>query len=162
MANTNVTLPGGSGIAAINDVIYIASAGSPQVYNPIGNLGNWSWGIKAEVADTTNQGTDWRQRIATLSDGDKISVDIFFLADGGGGQADGAPFDGTTPYSPSFHNGLGAVLTKRQLRQYKVVFSDGTTWYMQAFVTSFPISSEIGKARTAKVEFQVTGEPIFA
>lgn len=162
MANTNVTLPSGSGTGAINDIISIASAGSPQLYNPIGNLGNWNWGIKVEVADTTNQGTDWRQRIATLCDGDKISVDIFFLADGGGGQTDGTSFDGTTPYSPSFANGLGAVMTKRQLRQYRVRYSDGTTWYFQAFVTSFPISSEIGKARTAKVEFQVTGEPIFA
>jgi len=162
MSVVNVTLPGGSGEAAVGSVIWIASNGSPQVYNPIGNQGNWDWGIKTELADTTNQGTNWRQRIVTLHDGDKLTCEIHFVPSGGGGQTDGTSFDGVTPYSPSFHNGLGAVHTQGQLRQYKTVFPDGTTWYMQAIITDFPINADLTKDLMAKVVFQISGEPIFA
>ena len=61
MSVTNVNLPGGSGLPAVGSVLWIASQGSPQVYNPIGNQGNIDWSIKTEMADTTNQGTPWRQ-----------------------------------------------------------------------------------------------------
>lgn len=162
MSYTNVTLPGGSGEAAVGSVLWIGSAGSPQVFNPIGNLGNMDWGIKTELADTTNQGTPWRQRIVTLHDGDKFTAELHFRPDGGGGQTDTAPYDGVTPFSPSFHNGLGSIHTQGQLRQYKLVFPDGTTWYFQAIMTDFPINMDLTKDLLCKIVFQVSGEPIFA
>ena len=161
MSVTNVNLPGGSGLPAVGSVLWIASQGSPQVYNPIGNQGNIDWSIKTEMADTTNQGTPWRQRIATLHDGDKLTAEIHFLPSGGGGAHDGAVFDGVTPYSPSFANGLGAVFTQGQLRQYKIVFPDGTTWFMQAIITDFPINMDLTKDLICKVVFQISGEPLF-
>lgn len=162
MSLVNTTLPGGSGEAAVGSVLWIASLGSPQVYNPLGNQGNIDWGIKTEFADTTNQGTSWRQRIATLHDGDKMNVEIHFIPSGGGGAHDGATFDGVTPFSPSFNNGLGAVFTQGQLRQYKWVFPDATTWYFQAIIAEFPVNADLTKDILSKVSFQISGQPIFA
>jgi len=162
MSYTNVTLPGGSGLAAVGSVLWIASAGSPQVYNPIGNLGNMDWGLKAEFADTTNQGTPWRQRISTLKDGDKFTAELHFMPNGGGGQTDNTTFDGVTPFSPSFSHGLGSVFTQSQLRQYKLVFPDNTTYYIQMFISDFPMSMDLSKDLLCKLTFQVSGQPIFA
>ena len=162
MSLTNVTLPQGSGLPAVGSVLWIASLGCPVVYNPIGNLGNMDWALKAEVADTTNQGTNWRQRIVTLHDGDKLTAELHFMPNGGGGQHDGTSFDGTTPYSPSFNNGLGARHTQGIVSAFKLVFPDGTTWYFSAIITDFPIQMDLTKDLMCKVVFQITGEPIFA
>ena len=162
MSLVNVTLPSGSGLPAVGSVLWIASMGSPQVYNPIGNLGNQDWAMKAETADTTNQGTAWRQMIVTLRDGGKFTAALHFMPNGGGGQHDGALFDGVTPFSTSLANGLGAVFTSGQTRNYKLVFPDGTVEYMQMIITDFPINMDVTKDLDVKVGFQVVGQPIFA
>ena len=54
------------------------------------------------------------------------------------------------------------MFTQGQLRQYKIVFPDGTTWFMQAIITDFPINMDLTKDLICKVVFQISGEPLFA
>jgi hypothetical protein len=54
------------------------------------------------------------------------------------------------------------VFSSGQTRNYKLVFPDGTTEYMQMIITDFPINMDLTKDVDVKVGFQVVGQPIFA
>ena len=79
MSIENINLSGGSGVPAVGTILSVLTQTSPGDYLAIGNLGNWDLPLERAVADTTNQGTIWKQSIGTLFDGGKISAEIHFV-----------------------------------------------------------------------------------
>lgn len=155
MSVVNVNLNGG-GQPTVGSVIFVANVGSPQTFNPLGNLGNWKWGMKTKSVDVTNQGTPWTQAIPTIRDGSTITLDIHFVPQSAGS-------DGTAGIEGhSFATGLGMIFTLGQTRSFKIVYPDGTTWYFTAFILDFPIDAQVEKDLMASLTLQVTGEPLFA
>lgn len=153
MSFTNVTLPGGSGVPAIDAILYMLNDASPGVYVPIGNQADIDWGLKNEFADTTNQGVNWRQRIFTLHDADQIKVKAYFIPDSGNSTQEGG-IEGH-----GFEDGLGSIAIGDNLPRYwKWVFPDGATVFFAGFLADMPISAKIGNAMELNFTVQLTGE----
>lgn len=143
---------------AINTLLRIGTQGSPTVFATIANVGDITGpGFKADVVDVTSHSNSnpWRQKITTLLDNGDVSMKLFFIPSSAG-TSDGTPFghDGT--------NGLLSVFTGRQLREYSITFPDpaATTWYFQAYVSKFSMTSKVAGVLEADVTFTTTGEPI--
>lgn len=158
MSLINVTLAYNSsagGEAAVGSVLFIGTSGSPTTYTPLGNIGNEDWGLKLEEVDVTNQGTRWKRMLGTLFDGGKFSVEIFFIPSSVGADPSGA-------FGHGFASGLGAIFTLGNPVPWKLIFPDGTIEYFVGTITDFPISMDLTKALSIKMNITVTGQPIFA
>lgn len=149
----NLNLPEGSGIPAVGSVLSILSLAGG--YKPIGNLGNMKWGLKILDADTTNQGTVWKQGIPTLRDGNTITGDLHFIPGSPGADVSGA-LEGH-----SFIDGLGFIAIDADVRQYRLVWPDGSGMFFSAYMTEFPIDMSVEKDLLCSVTFKVTGQPTF-
>lgn len=158
MSLVNVTLAANNsagGEAAVGSVLWIGTLGSPTTYQPVGNVGNESWPIKADVVDVTNQGTKWKRNLLTLFDGGKFSAEVFFIPNSTASDTSGA-------MGHSFSTGLGAIFTAGQPMPWKLVFPDGTVEYFVGPITDFPIEMDLTKALSIKMTISVSGAPIFA
>lgn len=147
-----------SGIPAIGTVISVSNLGSPVVYNPIGNQANISENMKVEAADTTNQGTRWKQQIPTLFDPGTEVIDIHMIPNSIG-------VDGTTGivgHSFITPGALGNMFVNQEIRQWKKEYPDGSTEYFQAFLLDFPVTSDVAKDIMLKLTLQRTGPVTFA
>lgn len=151
----NVTLAEGPGIAAIGSVLYLQTLQTPPTFAAVGNLGNMKWGFKLKTADVTNQGTVWMQSIPTLRDGGTITGDLFFMPLSPGADAAGQ-IEGH-----SFVDGLGFIATNADVRQWKLVWPDGSGMFFSAYITDFPIDMAVEKALTCAITLTVTGPPTF-
>ena len=146
---------------AINTLIKIGNLGSPISFNTIANVGDISplLGMKADIVDVTSHSTTvpWRQKITTLLDNGDVSFKLFFIPSSAG--SDGTP---NTPYGHDGTNGLLAVFTGRQLREYQLVFPDpvATTYYFQAYISKFNILAKVAGVLEADVTFTTTGQPV--
>ena len=145
---------------AINTYLKIGNEGSPQIFNTIANIGDWTGpSFSGVLVDVTSHstGAPWVQRIVTILDNGDISVPCFFVPSSPGS-------DGTanTPFGHNGTSGLLAVYTQRQLREYQVVFPDpaNTTWYMAGYISKFSMKAAVKGVLTADVTFSLTGEPI--
>lgn len=142
-------------LAAINTVLAIGSQGSPQTFADIANIGDLEGpSFEAEVVDVTSHSTNnpWRQKIVTLLNGGQITLPLFFIPASTGEGGHGAV------------SGLMNVFTQRQLRWYRLRFPDSaaTTWYFQAYVSTFNMSAPVAGVEQAAVTFELTGAPILA
>lgn len=137
---------------AINTLFKLGSAGCPQTFTAIANIGDMTGpGMSATVVDVTSHstGSPWRQKIVTLLDNGDITLPLFFLpADSG--------HDAST--------GLLSVFTSRTLREYSLTFPDAaaTTWYFQGFVSKFNMKAAVSGVLTADVTFTLTAQPLLA
>jgi hypothetical protein len=152
---TNVNLPLGSGIAAVGSLLQILNLASPSKYIPIGNLGNMKWGFKLMDADTTNQGTVWKQGIPTLRDGGTITGDLHLVPSSAGADLTGV-LEGH-----SFVTGLGHIAVNADVRQYKMTWPDGAGMFFSAYITDFPVDMQIEKDLLCNITWKVTGAPTF-
>ena len=156
MSLTNITLPynnNAGGEAAVGTILSLGTVGSPTTYLPIGNMGNIKWNLKVKTADVTNQGTNWTRAIPTLYEGGTITGDLHFVPN----SANTATIEGH-----SFATGLGSVFTQGTIAPWKLVFPDGTTWYLNGFITDFPIDANLEKDLMCAITITVVGEPTFA
>lgn len=146
--------------ASINTLLKIGNQGSPITFNTIANIGDINgFSLSATIVDVTSHSTNnpWRQKIPTLLDNGDLVCRMFFIPSSPG--SDGTP---NTPFGHNGTNGLLAVFTGRQLREYSVTFPDpaATTWYFQAYVTKFGQHATVAGVLEADTTFTSTGEPI--
>lgn len=146
---------------AINTLLKIGNEGSPQIFNTIANIGDYTGPtLSGVLVDITSHstGAPWVQRIVTILDNGDISVPLFFIPSSPG--SDGVP---ATPFGHNGTNGLLAVYSQRQLREYLIQFPDAaaTTWYMQGYISKFSMKAAVKGVLTADVMFSMTAEPIF-
>lgn len=140
---------------AINTFLKLGTQGSPQTFTTIANIGDISGpSFSAEVVDVTSHsnGDPWRRKITTLLDGGELTIPLFFIPSSG---------------SPDGHNGtngLLSVFSNRQLRRYALVFPDAaaTTYYFDAYISTFGMKEPVAGVLTADVTFVITGEPILS
>lgn len=138
---------------AINTLLKMANAGSPQVFTTIANIGDLTGpGMSATIVDVTSHstGAPWRQKIPTLLDNGDITLPLFFIPSSPG------------PDGHDATNGLLSVFTSRALREFSLTFPDGaaTTWYFQGYVTKFSMKAAVAGVLTADVTITCTAEPI--
>lgn len=143
---------------AINTLLKIASAGSPQVFQVIANMNDITGpGFSANVVDVTSHSNSnpWRQKITTLLDQGDLTSKVFFIPSSPGTN------DGT-PFGHNFSTGLGAVFTGRQLREYSLTFPDAnaTTWYTQAYVSKLSTTNPVAGVNEMAATWTLTAEPI--
>jgi hypothetical protein len=155
---TDVTLPEGSGIPAVGTVVSVSNLGSPPVFNPIGNQGNITENMKVEQADTTNQGTRWKQSIPTLFDPGTEVMDIHFIPSSPGQDGNvgivGHKFTGGG-------GSLGDMFLNQEIRTWQKEYPDGTIEQFQAYLLDFPVTSDVAKDLMLKLTLQRTGQPVF-
>jgi hypothetical protein len=155
MSIPNITLPGGSGIPAVGSILNLLVYNSPQTYKPVGNMGNLKWGMKTMDADTTNQGTIWKQGIPTLNDGGTITGDLHMIP-----ASAGADYNANTLEGHSFDSGLGNIMINREVRQWRLDWPDGSGIYFSAYFTEYPVDMNLEKDMEANITLKVTGEVV--
>ena len=145
-------------LAAEGTLLQIAQSGvSPAIYNTIANVGDITGpSISATVVDVTSHSSaaPWRQKIPTLLDPGTISVKLFFIP-----ASDGSFGVPNTPFGHNGTNGLLSVFKARTLNPYAFVFTDGTTYFFNAYCTKFSQVAMVAGVYEATVEFTVTGTP---
>jgi Lambda phage tail tube protein, TTP len=144
---------------AINTLLKIANEGSPVTYNVIANIGDLTGPtMAAQLVDVTSHSTNtpWRQKITTLLDNGDITLPLYFVPSSPG--SDGVP---NTPFGHDGTNGLLAVFTERQNRNYSLTFPDAnaTTYYFNGYISKFSFKAPVAGVLTADVTFSMTGEP---
>lgn len=156
MSITPINLPYGSGEPGVGSQLSLLNLESPAVYVLVGNLGTQKWGLKVKTADTTNQGTVWTQSIPTLLDGATFAAELFFVPSSAGSEETHTGLEGH-----GFVSGLGWIMTQRQVRQWKLVWPDGSGMFFSAYLTDFPIDMKVDGVLTAQATLTVTGQPTF-
>jgi hypothetical protein len=156
MSIENINLSGGSGVPAVGTILSVLTQTSPGVYLAIGNLGNWDLPLERAVADTTNQGTIWKQSIGTLFDGGKISAEIHFVPGSAGIDPSGA-------FGHGFASGLGYLFTQfNTLLNFSLTAPGGQQCFFTGHITKFPLSFDLTKDIMVKMEITVSGQPVFS
>ena len=144
--------------SAINTLVSIGSAGSPQTFQVIANVGDITGpGFSAAVVDVTSHSNanPWRSKVTTLLDPGDLSFKLFFIPSSPGTN------DGT-PFGHSFTSGLGAVFQARQLREYSLTFPDAaaTKWYLQAYVSKLSQTAAVAGVLEQAASLTLTLEPL--
>src|ERR1035438_8728128 len=144
--------------AAEGTLLQIAQSGvSPQIYNTIANVQDITGpSLTATVVDVTSHSSaaPYRQKIPTLLDPGTLSVKIFWVP-----NSNGSFGVSNTPFGHNFTNGLGSVWEARSLNPYRIVYTDGTTAYFNAYVTKISQTAMVAGVYEATVEFDITGTP---
>ena len=151
------TIP--SALPAINTLLAIGSAGCPQTFQTIANVGDMGGpSFSADTVDVTSHSNDnpWDQWVTTLLRGGEVPIPLFFI-----------PSSGANPGGQFGHgasSGLMSVFTGRELRRYRLIFPDAasTTWYFDAFISNFAMKAPVAGVETADVTFKITGQPLLS
>ncbi len=150
MAGTTTSLIAAA-IAVEGMLLQVGDAGSPQIFNTVCNVTDYTEPLTADVVDITNVGDHWRRRISTLLDMGKIKFKIFWVMTEPTHQnlVDGAI------------QGLRYIFTNNILADWQIVYPDGENSMDQfpAYVTSFSISGKTGNVFEAEIELSNSGEP---
>jgi predicted secreted protein len=136
-------------LAAINTLLKVGDGGSPETFNTIANVGDYTpISPSGAVVDVTSHstGVPWRQKIITLLDAGKVQAKIFYIP------------TGTT------HNvatGLLGFLTNRTLKNWKIVWPDSgsTTFAFSGYVTAFQPTAPVAGVVEATLTIEITGQP---
>jgi hypothetical protein len=155
MAIENITLTGGSGIPAVGTIISVLTQTSPGAYLAIGNVGNIKWSLKREIADTTNQGTAWKQSVATLWDGGTVSFDMHYIPGSPGIDTSGA-------FGHNFQTGLGSLFLEfNTLLSFQINYPNATQVFFNAHITEFQQTLDLTKDAMAAITLTVSGQPVW-
>ena len=151
----NITLTGGSGIPAVGTILSVLTQTSPGDYLAIGNAGNLKWSLKREIADTTNQGTPWKQSIATLYDGGTVTIDLHYIPGSPGIDTSGA-------FGHNFPTGLGSLFLQfNTLLSFSLTYPNGTQVFLNGHITEFAQTMDLTKDLMANVTITISGEPVW-
>lgn len=151
----NITLSGGSGVPAVGTVLSVLTQTSPGAYLAIGNLGNWGLPLSRDVADTTNQGTIWKQTIGTLFDIGKIPVEIHYVPGSPGIDTSGA-------FGHGFTTGLGSFFLQfNTLLNFSLTAPGGQQAFFSGHITKFDLNFDLTKDIMLKCEITGSGAPVF-
>jgi hypothetical protein len=144
---------------SINTLLAVGSAGSPQVFCTIANVGDITGpGFSAAVVDVTSHSNanPWRSKVTTLLDAGDLSTKVFFIPSSLGTNTAGQQF------GHGFTSGLGYIFSQRQLREFSLTFPDAaaTTWYLQAYISKFSQTASVAGVLEMATTFTLTFEPI--
>ncbi len=140
----------GAAIAVEGLLLQLGNGASPQVFNTISNVKDWSEPNISETTDVTNVGDEFRRRIATLLDLGKVTFKIFWVMT-----------------EPTHFNGISAGITgirymwrHRTLGAWQAVYPNGVQSVDQflAYVTSFKVTGKVGDTFEADIELS-TNDP---
>jgi hypothetical protein len=151
---TNINLSAGSGMAAVGSILSVATPGSPITYRPVGNAGKQKWSPKSKTADTTNQGTNWTQLIATIRDGGTFTCELHFIPGSAAADSSGA-------FGHGFATGLGSFFEVGTLLFWELQFPNGTLFYFTGIIADFPIDMDPEKDLMVSMSISVSGQPNF-
>jgi hypothetical protein len=155
MSIENINLSGGSGVPSVGTILSVLTQTSPGDYLAIGNLGNFDWPLERAVADTTKQGTIWKQSIGTLFDGGKIPVEIHYVPGSAGIDPSGA-------FGHGFTTGLGSLFLQfNTLLNFSLTAPGGQQAFFTGHITKFPLTFDLTKDIMLKLEITVSGQPVF-
>ena len=142
-------IPSTSAVAAAIAVegllLQYGNGASPQVYNTLCNVQDWNEPNKAETADVTNVGDQYRRRISTLLDIGICKAKVFWVM-----------------REPTHENSVNAgvqgiryIWQQRLLVQWQIVYPNAgqSVDRFMAYVTGFAITGKVGGVFEAEVEF---------
>lgn len=150
MAGTTTSLIA-EAIAVEGLLLQVGDGQSPQVFNTVCNVSDYTEPLTADVVDVTNVGDHWRRRISTLLDMGKIKFKIFWVMT-----------------EPTHENdvtanvqGLRYIFTNNILADWQVIYPDGNSSQdsFPAYVTSFSITGKVGGVFEAEIELSNSGAP---
>lgn len=141
---------------AINTLLKMGNAGSPESYTLIANVGDITGpGFAGTIVDVTSHSTSvpWREKVTTLLDGGQVPFKLYFIPNDSG------------------HKQLLAVFYNRGALgqaagvppQWSLTYPDpsATTVYFTGFISKFSITATVAGVLEAAVTIDVTGEPIY-
>jgi hypothetical protein len=156
MSIENITLSGGSGIPAVGTILSVLTQTSPGDYLAIGNMGNIDWPLSRATADTTNQGTPWKQSVGTLFTGGDISAEFHYVPGSAGIDPSGA-------FGHGFASGLGYLFTQlNTLLNFSITGPGGQQIFFTGHITKFPLAFDLTKDIMVKMTIEVSGQPVFS
>ncbi len=124
--------------------ILMGNGASPQVFEPIANISDFTEPITAMTADVTNVSMTWKSYLATLLDMGKVKFKIFWVMTEPSHQdaVDGAV------------RGLRYVMVNRILADWQVIYPDGedSEDLFSAYVTGFNVTGKVGGVFEADIE----------
>ena len=142
----------GAGLSFTGFQLQAGNGASPEVFQTIFNVSDFTMPLKAEVVDVTNAGDLWRRRISTLLDMGTIKFKVFYQ-----------PKEGTHQNGSSATiRGIRKLMIDQTLVNFKAIYPDAysSTDYFAAYVTGFNETGKVGDVFTADIELSNNGAPI--
>ncbi len=101
-------------------------------------------GLKRDTIDATNMGSTapGREYIFGLLDGGEVTLEVNFLP-------------GDTTQQGLYHN----MISGTTYLPFSIVWTDGTTWTFNAFVTAFQPTGKVEDKLSASITLKITGVP---
>jgi hypothetical protein len=144
----------GAGLAFTGFQIQAGNGASPEVFQTVFNVADFTMPLKADIVDVTNAGDLWRRRISTLLDMGTIKFKIFYQ-----------PKEGTHQNgSQTAIRGLRLLMINQTLVNWKAIYPDSytSTDYFSAYVVGFNETGKVGDVFTAEIELANNGAPILS
>jgi len=134
-------------------LLQVGNASSPETFQTIANVSDFSLPVVANTVDVTNVGDYWHRRAPTLLDMVKITFKIFWIME--------EPTHHNSINGGSIGAGLRYLLVNKLLRDWQAIYPDGneSTDAWPAFVTSFAITGKVGGVFEASIELSNSGQP---
>ena len=119
--------------------------GDPETFDDIAEVRDLTPPqLEAATAEVTSRGSGgWREYITTLKDGGEITFDVNFLP-------------GTNGHAVLIDDWRAGTL-----RNYKVIFPDGSEWLVPALVTKVSPDASLEDQLSAEITLKVSGEITF-
>lgn len=124
--------------------ILMGNGGSPQLFEAIANVSDFTEPITVNTADVTNVSMKWKSYLATLLDMGKVKFKIFWVM--------------TEPTHQdaieAADRGIRFVMIERILADWQIVYPDGndSTDTFSAYVTGFNVTGKVGGVFEADIE----------
>jgi hypothetical protein len=151
MPQLTPTSPMGAAVAVEGLLLQIGNGVSPDAFNTIANVTDWSMPIMVDTVDVTNVGDNWKRRIPTLHDMGKIGFKVYWV------------MEDVTHRNSAFNNidGLRWCLITSALRDFQCIYPDGnnSTDAFPAYTTEFGITGKVGGVFEASITLSNSGAP---
>jgi hypothetical protein len=131
-------------IAVEGLLLQLGNGASPQVYNTICNVEDWSLPMKADTVEVTNVGDEFKRRISTLLDLGPAKFNIFWVMR-------------ETTHQNSIQSGITGLKymwRHRILGAFQAVYPDAGQSVDQflAYVTNYSETGKVGGVFKAEIE----------
>jgi hypothetical protein len=140
------------GIPSFGTLLKIGDGGGTEVFTTIAEVRDIKGpDLGLSTAESTNHSSPggYRERVATLKDGGKVTFTLNFLP---------------TAATQSYSTGLIKDFSNKTKRNFQLVFPDSgvTTWLLPALVTKFTPDEPVDGVLSADVELTISGQPTLA